>query len=336
MGQREGSLEGLVTVPPGQPSRRPASLTAPPAQETPAPMTPPRIAIGLPVHNGEPLLTAALDSWLAQDWDDFELIVSDNASTDGTEAVCRRYADADPRIRYHRQEVNRGAVHNFNHTFHLASSPYFTWAAHDDVVEPGFLRRCLEVLEEDASVVLSYPLVDYVDLEGEPTGRATPPLELRDPDPAQRLRALLDAQLDLPYPVFGLMRRDAAARTGLIRSNKGSDRTLLAELCLLGRFRQVPEVLLHYRDHPPASRERTRAWWDPANRTRLSVRTLTLLRQHHEAIWATALPRRDKLRLSAAAMDHFLVDNRTRLAGDVKQTVYHLLSRCGLEPRVGR
>lgn len=295
-------------------------------------MTPsPPVAVGLPVHNGEALLPEALDSWLAQDLGEFEVIVCDNASTDGTEEICREYAGRDTRVRYHREPVNRGAAANFNLAFELAGSPYFTWAAHDDVVEPTFLRRCLELLSDDDGAVLSYPLIDFIDLDGHRVERSEPPLELTDPDPGRRLRRLLEAGFDLPYPVFGLMRTSAASRTGLIRSNKGSDRTLLAELALAGRFRQVPEVLLHYRAHPPESRERSREWWDPANHARLAVRSLVLLRQHHRAVWSAPIPVLERLRLSLALADHFLLDN-PRLVGDVKATLYQLLDRHGLVP----
>ena len=93
----------------------------------------PRVSIGLPVYNGENYMAAAIDSLLAQTFTDFELIISDNASTDATEQICRDYAHRDGRIRYYREEVNRGAAWNFTHTFELARGEYFKWHAHDDL-----------------------------------------------------------------------------------------------------------------------------------------------------------------------------------------------------------
>ena len=116
----------------------------------------PRVSIGLPVYNGERFLARAIDSLLAQDFVDFELVISDNASTDGTGEISRDYAARDPRIRYHRNERNIGAVGNFNRTLDLASGEYFKWAAHDDWCAPQFLGRCVEVLDDDPSTVLCF------------------------------------------------------------------------------------------------------------------------------------------------------------------------------------
>jgi glycosyltransferase involved in cell wall biosynthesis len=106
----------------------------------------PRLAIGLPVHNGERYVSQAIDSLLGQTFTDFTLIVSDNGSTDATEEICRAYARRDARIRYHRSDENRGAAWNFNRVFELADSPYFKWAAYDDLCAPHFVERCIEFL----------------------------------------------------------------------------------------------------------------------------------------------------------------------------------------------
>src|ERR1700753_3521498 len=116
-------------------------------------MHPPRVSLGMPVYNGEKYLEAALDSLLAQTFTSFELIVCDNASTDGTQAICERYAARDSRIRYERNERNMGASWNFNPVYSLARAPYFKQAAHDDLCEPEFLERCVAVLDRDPDVV---------------------------------------------------------------------------------------------------------------------------------------------------------------------------------------
>jgi len=116
----------------------------------------PKVSIGLPVYNGERYLREAIDSILAQTMDDFELIICDNASTDGTEVVCREYVDRDDRIRYYRNDDNLGASRNFNRTVELALASYFKWAAHDDALAANYLARCVEILDHEPTVVLSH------------------------------------------------------------------------------------------------------------------------------------------------------------------------------------
>src|SRR5262249_7796964 len=116
----------------------------------------PMISIGLPVYNGEAYLRQAVDSILAQTFDDFELIISDNASNDRTEVICREYAAADTRIRYHRQARNHGATWNFRKVVLLSSGKYFLWISCDDLLAPNYAERCVAILEQNPSVVLCY------------------------------------------------------------------------------------------------------------------------------------------------------------------------------------
>ena len=103
----------------------------------------PQVSIGMPVYNGEQFIREALDSLLAQTFTDFELIISDNASTDGTEAICREYATRDARIRYVRWAENRGGIANFMHVLDKAVGEYFMWAAHDDRWDPNWVSSIL-------------------------------------------------------------------------------------------------------------------------------------------------------------------------------------------------
>ena len=101
----------------------------------------PRVSIGLPVYNAERFLEQALDGILAQTYIDFELVICDNASTDGTQAICQRYAALDPRIKYHRNPQNIGVSRNFNRAFELSCGEYFKWCCHDDIPAPTFLEN---------------------------------------------------------------------------------------------------------------------------------------------------------------------------------------------------
>ena len=99
----------------------------------------PRVSIGLPVYYGEQFLTEALDAILTQTFDDFEVIICDNASTDRTAEISQAYAARDPRISYRRNRVNVGAMRNFNLAFRLSRGAYFKWWAADDLCMPTFL-----------------------------------------------------------------------------------------------------------------------------------------------------------------------------------------------------
>jgi glycosyltransferase involved in cell wall biosynthesis len=115
----------------------------------------PTVSIGMPVYNGESYIRKALDSLLGQTFNDFELIISDNASKDSTEEICREYAERDPRIRYVRQSQNLGAVANFQFVLDEAIGRYFMWAAADDVRSSDFIELNLKFLIENHDYVAS-------------------------------------------------------------------------------------------------------------------------------------------------------------------------------------
>jgi len=112
----------------------------------------PRVSIGMPVYNGERFISKALDSLLGQTFSDFELIISDNASTDGTAEICRDYERRDSRIRYIRQSKNKGALFNFKFVLSRAVGPYFMWAAVDDIWDRNFLRQCVNCLDSKPDI----------------------------------------------------------------------------------------------------------------------------------------------------------------------------------------
>ena len=121
------------------------------------------LTIGLPVYNGERFLQESLQALLAQTWTDFELVISDNASTDSTAEICLEYAARDPRIRYVRQPVNMGAAPNHNYVASQARGRFFKWASHDDLYHPDLLQQCVLALEKHPEVVLAHCWDAYVD-----------------------------------------------------------------------------------------------------------------------------------------------------------------------------
>ena len=239
----------------------------------------PRVSIGMPVYNGELFLKEALDSILAQTFKDFELIISDNGSTDGTQEICKAYAARDQRIRYYRNDQNLGGAWNFNRVFELSTGEYFRWACHDDVCEPELLERCIEVLEHKPSVVLCYPKTIIIDEHGKHIEYYPDNLNLCFPIPHKRYKRFHEhyrygARCNA---LFGVMRTSILKMTPLIGSYPSSDVILLAELALLGEYYEIPEYLFFRREHAqtsvraqPTFRQRL-AWYDPAKKGQLHL-----------------------------------------------------------------
>lgn len=209
----------------------------------------PLVALGLPVYNGENYLAQALESLLAQTFGDFELIISDNGSVDGTESICRDFAARDRRIRYVRESRNRGVFWNFNRTFLMSDSPLFRWTAHDDLCEPGLLEACVKAMRERPEIVLAYPRTRVIGPAGESLWEYGTRLLTDAADAATRFRESI-AHDHACYHIFGLIRSSVLKRTTLMGAYAGADRNLLAELALHGPFYEIPEPLFLRRDHP--------------------------------------------------------------------------------------
>jgi glycosyltransferase involved in cell wall biosynthesis len=210
--------------------------------------------MGLPVYNASRYLPVALDSLLSQTYENFELVISDNASTDDTEEICRAAVARDGRVRYLRNDVNRGVAFNFSRLVGETTAPYFRWAAHDDVAAPTLLERCVEALDEAPECVcLVFPETHIIDADGRFVRHLDPELHLREPTPHERLRHLVRTII-FGNEVFGLIRRSDLERTRLLDTFPTSDYVLLAELALLGEFWEIPEPLFFRREHDEMSR----------------------------------------------------------------------------------
>jgi glycosyltransferase involved in cell wall biosynthesis len=212
----------------------------------------PRLSIGLPVFNGEKYLGDALDSILAQTFTNFELIISDNASTDNTQNICQRYAVLDNRIRYYRTDRNLGAPLNYNRTFELSRGEYFKWASHDDVLAHEYLHKCVSVLDKDPSIVLCHSRTARINERGELVGNYDHKMRIDSPNMSERFRDLISIKYNPCWPIFGVMRSNILARTPLHGNYPGADGNLLAEIALYGRIFEIPEYLFFRRDHPQA------------------------------------------------------------------------------------
>ena len=211
----------------------------------------PRLSIGLPVFNGEQYLRYTLDSILGQTFTHFELIISDNASTDGTENLCRGYAARDDRIKYFRNSWNIGATQNWYRVLDLASAEYFASVAHDDIYESDYMRRCIEVLESDPATVVCYTKTKIIDESGVVNGTLGVEVDTTSDKPHDRLYYVIDRDY-LCVQLYGVMRTAALRRTTPFAGYYGCDRNTLAELALLGKLREVPDYLFLHRIYPDA------------------------------------------------------------------------------------
>lgn len=291
----------------------------------------PLVTLGMPVFNAERFLAESIQSLLAQTFTDFELLISDNASTDGTDTICRWYAEHDPRVRYRRGTHNRGA--SWNHTVLVgwARGRYFKWAAADDVCAPTFLERCVEVLEHDQSAVLCLPATREIDDAGNRLDRYEHPLRLTSHDVVERWTDLLMIGYAC-YHVYGVLRTEALEATGLMGAYIESDMVLLAELALHGRFAELDEELFLHRLHGGqsvnvhASHYDRGAWFDTKRTGRPVFPTWRFAREYVAALARGPLHGRPR-RACAAATARWAGVRRRSFARDLKVASRMLTAR---------
>jgi glycosyltransferase involved in cell wall biosynthesis len=230
----------------------------------------PRLSIGLPVYNGEKYVAESLEALLGQSFTDFELIISDNASTDSTGDICRRYEKQDSRVRYFRQPRNVGMAPNVNFIVGQARGELYKEASHDDLYATNLLESCVEALDEYPQVVLVHSWTATLDGSGNVTAAYEYPLTTATPHAPERFRSMLfDSGGDDDY---GVMRMDVRRRIAPMGSHHHADRTITAEIALHGPFYQVPAWLYFRREHAGqngrASMRRRSANMDPRRANR--------------------------------------------------------------------
>jgi glycosyltransferase involved in cell wall biosynthesis len=231
----------------------------------------------MPVYNGARFISLAIDSLLSQTYTDFELIICDNASTDATYKICQAYAARDPRIRLFRNERNMGATYNYRRVFQLSRGVYFRYAAHDDVLAPTNIERCVEILKREPEIVLCYPGMQRIDERGRIIDTFINSLPLREADPVSRWKRFHQLCHDgsMCDPIFGLFRSSVLRQTAGLGNFISHDMILLGEIALRGQIYEIPEILFFERWHPgtsvnanPTLDDRA-AWFDPKNRGKL-------------------------------------------------------------------
>jgi glycosyltransferase involved in cell wall biosynthesis len=214
----------------------------------------PQVSIGVPVYNAERFLREAFEAMASQTFSDFEVVISDNASTDRTPDICREFAGRDHRFRFYQNEKNLGAAYNFNRVFELSSAPLFRWAAYDDVMGPRALEVCVEALRNSPDAVLAYPKTMIIDEAGRPYEEYEDMYQLDEEQNHQRFKHFLRVvEQRNCHPIFGLIRRDLMAQTPLLGNYHSADKVLLGRLALLGKFIEVPDRQFFRRKHPGVS-----------------------------------------------------------------------------------
>jgi glycosyltransferase involved in cell wall biosynthesis len=247
-------------------------------------MKSPRISVGMPVYNRERYLPVAIEAHLNQTNGDFELIITDNASTDHSEEICRSYAARDSRIRFYRNDRNLGAAGNYRRCFELAGGEYFRWMASDDSVSPNLHERALEVLDRDPTVMVAYGRTKIIDGQGNITGDFDENLHLMDVHPSNRWKGVL-FNMRLGNVPYGLTRTALLRKTGLIRNYTGGDIPLVAEMSLYGKFYEIQDAFFYRRMHEEAasalkSSEEVMKVYDPARRSGFFAREWVHLGAH--------------------------------------------------------
>jgi glycosyltransferase involved in cell wall biosynthesis len=284
---------------------------------------PPRVTVGIPVRNGENYLAQTLECFLGQTYGDLCVIVSDNASTDGTADIARAFAARDPRVRFLQQSRDLGAAENYNAVYQAAESEYFTWASHDDLRTPDWIEQAVAALDADPTAVLAISEAIRVDGEGRPGRPFTIRPELFSPEISVRFRA---AMRQSPIVmIFGLTRADALLRAGLHGVFTGGDWATCGALTLQGRVARVDRATFYYRSHRDSltSRFAGQPWWKraafeeffaPARAGRVVFSSWRRFGAYVHAAVTAPVGVLTRLRLLGTIVRTFLVDDRAYLA----------------------
>jgi glycosyltransferase involved in cell wall biosynthesis len=259
----------------------------------------PRVVIGVPVYNGENYLREALESIVNQTFTDFQVIISDNASTDATPTICREFVEQDSRFTYYRQPENIGGAPNFNFVFQPGDAPYFKWAAHDDIMAPDYLRQCVELLDQNPNLSMAHSRSVTIDQQKRQIGTYDQQLRLNGQQASDRFWRMLWV---VHYTeVFGVMRSEMIANTQMHPSIVGSDRHFMTEMILQGDVGYVEEYLFLRRHHPESfcnalqDNQARLQWFDPKAKANILFASPRKMKEYIISIFRMPISWRDRM-----------------------------------------
>jgi glycosyltransferase involved in cell wall biosynthesis len=297
--------------------------------------TKPAISVGVPIYNGASYLANALESLARQDFLEFEVILCDNASTDETADICKKFVERDARFKYFRSVENIGAAPNFNRAFELSGGEYFMWLSHDDECNPALLRRCWEALSDAGpEVTLVYPQCELIDSGGRMIQLSPDHVGTAARTPWRRLAKIL-GRVCTGHPVYGLMPSSVLRRSGGMRSFISDDYILLGELAMLGEIIEIDEALFRMRVHPGNSRTKCSSlqelavWFDPRNAgKRLWLpEVLMLIRDHLISVFQIPLSPFDRVACACTVIAVVGYRRARNVLGRVKQSIRRIFNR---------
>ncbi len=317
-----------------QPQGKPASKA--PKAPVPAPVRSysttrgPKVTVGLPLYNSGHRLGTAIESILAQDFEDFELVISDNCSDDGSFELCEKYAARDKRIKLHRFKENLGRRVNFARVLGLAAGDYFVWVQDDNKHKPAFLSACLEQFElEPEQTVLVYPQVELY-RDDHMLGLCKDTFTTTHPDPAERYRQVI-WKLGLCNAILGLVKIEAILQLdpAIQTMLRAADHLMLAELAIMGKIVQIdkPLMLRNLTRNPEHDLEQNTTWLIETNTPKrlndgISMPLLSTVIEHLNLV--NRAPQFDS-RQKSALMQETLVCFKQRFGGQIAEEVNRAL-----------
>ena len=290
----------------------------------------PIVSIGMPVYNGEKYVRQALDSLLAQDYDNFELIISDNGSTDNTTEICQGYAKKDKRVRYYQNDTNLGASYNFKRVFELASGEFFMWAGSHDIWTPDYISRLIRVLQTEPNVALAYTETYWIDEQGSDCTRELYHLDTRGMRVLDRIPVVIKT-LSYCDLIYGLYRTSVLRKSSVSLTILGGDHIILMEISLLGEIAEIPgkgflrRMLISHEQENEAKRVETMLLRiDPlVYRNRKKVRAWWRMGwQHILSIGASPIPAPEKAAIMPVVIRAFYTRFKHHLWNDLFHPVF--------------
>lgn len=271
----------------------------------------PLVSIGVFLYNEDKYLRDSLQSLLSQDYANFELIVSDNCSTDKTSSICREICALDKRVHYERLEKNIGSAANSIRVLERATGEYFMWASGHDLWTPHYVSSCVAALESSPDAALAYGTSDWIDKDGHTLRKQSGYYDTRGMDPALRLFFTFWGNL---HPILGVIRTRYLNRIPKIHACAGTDQIVLAQLALEGAFLHVPAARWTRREprDPETHKQKMDRYLSPEfglAGTWLD-RNIPLLRLPLEivrAVWRSQLRLTRKIAILAALLPAFML-----------------------------